>query len=170
MKPRVYLIIFLLVIPVQASLVAPLSIAGIRPDLPLAVLFIIGLLTGPAEATLAGIGIGLVQDIGSAGLIGFSGFTRGLAGLAAGFLGTRVLDIGNPAIVLFLAVVSLAEGIMISIFLQTTYGDVPFFSMLAGRLLPQALYTSLLGLLALRLISRKNVRETLKRRDHQKER
>ena len=71
--------------------------AGIKPDLALVVLFIIGLLTGPAEAALAGMGIGLLQDIGSASLLGFSGFTRGLVGLGAGLLGTRVLDIASPA-------------------------------------------------------------------------
>ena len=169
MKPRVYLVILLLIIPFQASLLNPLSLAGIKPDLALVVLFIIGLLTGPAEAALAGMGIGLVQDIGSASLLGFSGLTRGLVGLAAGLLGTRVLDIGSPTIVFFLAAFSLAEGILISLFLQVTYGAVPFFSMIAGRLLPQALYTSVLGLVLLQLVNRKDILAMLKRRNVQKE-
>jgi hypothetical protein len=54
MKPRIYFIILLLIIPVQASLLSPLSLAGIKPDLALAVLYIIGLLTSPGEAALAG--------------------------------------------------------------------------------------------------------------------
>jgi rod shape-determining protein MreD len=169
MRPRVYLGILLLILPFQASLLNPLSLAGIKPDLALVVVFIIGLLTGPAEAALAGMGIGLVQDIGSASLLGFSGFTRGLVGLAAGLLGTKVLDIGSPTIVLFLAAISLAEGVLISLFLQVTYGAVPFFSMIAGRLLPQALLSGILGLVVLRLINRKDVLAMLIRRNVQKE-
>src|SRR5208337_1712385 len=153
----------------QASLFNPVSIAGIKPDLALAVLFIIGLLTGPIEAALAGMGIGLLQDIGSASLLGFSGLTRGLVGLAAGLLGSRILDISNPLSVLFLAVFSLGEGLLISLFLQTTYGLVPFFSTIGGRLFPQAIYTSALCFLLLRLASQRNLLRLLKRRDIQKE-
>jgi rod shape-determining protein MreD len=169
MKPYVYALILLLIIPFQSTLLNPFSVFGIKPDLALAVLFIIGLFTGPVEAALAGICIGLVQDIGSASLFGFSGFTRGLVGLGAGLLGSRVLDISNPVIVLFLAIFSLIEGILISIFLQATYGAVPFFTMLAGRLVPQAIYTSLLCFLLLHLALKPDFRRLLKRRDIQKE-
>lgn len=169
MKPRVYGVVLLLIIPFQATLLGPLSLGEVKPDLALAVLFVIGLLTGPIEATLAGVGIGLIQDIGSASLIGFSGFTRGLAGLAAGLLGTRVLDIGSPAIALFLALFSFAEGVLIALFLQVTAGDVPFLSLMASRFLPQALYTSILGLVILRLINKRHILTMLKRRDLQKE-
>jgi len=169
MKPYVYFIIFVLVIPLQASLLNPVSIAGIKPDLALALIFIIGLMTGPIEAAMAGIGIGLLQDIGSASLFGFSGLTRGVVGLAAGVLGSRILDISNPLIVVFLTVFSLGEGLLISFFLQTTYGDVPFFSTIAGRLVPQAIYTSALCFMLLRLASQRNILRQLKRRDIQKE-
>jgi rod shape-determining protein MreD len=169
MKPRVYLMTLLLIIPVQASLFSPLSLAGIKPDLPLALIYIIGLLTGPTEASLAGMGIGLVQDIGSASLIGMNGFTRGLIGLGAGFLGRRVLDIASPSNVIFLAAFSLMEGLVISMFMQIFYGTVPFFSMFFTRMVPQALYTGLLGTLMLRFISNKNVATQLIRRSLQKE-
>jgi rod shape-determining protein MreD len=169
MKPRVYVMLFLLLIPFQASLIDKISLGGIKPDLALAVLFVIGLLTGPAEAAAAGMGIGLLQDIASASLIGFSGLTRGLVGLAAGLLGTRVIDSSSPAVVPFLALFSLAEGVLIMSFLQATDGAVPFFSLVIGRLLPQAIYTSLLGLLVLRLASRKKVLPMLKRHDIEKE-
>ncbi len=169
MKPRVYITVLLLIIPFQATLLGPFSLGGIKPDLALTVLFVIGLLTSPVEATLAGVGIGLVQDIGSASLIGFSGFTRGLTGLAVGILGTRVLDITSPAIVLFLALFSFAEGLLITFFLQVTYGDVPFFSLVGTRFLPQALYTGVLGVVVLRFVNKKGVVAMLKRRDLQKE-
>ena len=109
MKPRVYLIVLLLLLPLQASLFGPLSLGGITPDLGLAILYCIGLMTGPVEAALAGVAIGLTQDLGSASLIGFSGLTRGLVGLFAGFLGRRVLDIQSPSNIVFLLLFCLAE-------------------------------------------------------------
>jgi rod shape-determining protein MreD len=169
MKSLVYFTILLLIIPVQAVLFEPLSLGGIKPDLALALLYIIGLLTGPWEAALAGMAIGLVQDIGSASFIGFSGLTRGLIGLSAGLLGRRVLDFTSPSNSIFLAAFSLLEGICIAFFLQMFYGSVPFFSLMAGRILPQALYTGVLGAMLLRLLGSKNVMSALMRRTVQRE-
>lgn len=169
MKPLVYIAILLLIVPVQASLFAPVSLGGIKPDLPLALLYIIGLLTGPAEAALAGMAIGLVQDIGSMSFIGFSGLTRGLIGFSAGLLGRSVLDLTSPSNSLFLGVFSLLEGIVILSFLQIFSGSVPVFSLLAGSIVPRALYTGLLGAVLLRMIIRKDVLAVLVRRDILKE-
>jgi len=168
MKPLVYLAVLPLIIPLQASLLAPLSLGGIKPDLALALTFIIGLIAGPVEGAFAGIAIGLIQDIGSASLLGFTGLSQGIIGLLTGLLGRKVLDIESPTLVLFLVVFSLAEGVYISLFLQITSGAVPFFSVV-GRIVPQALYTGLLGFLMLHLVTKKKVLTVLTRRDVQKE-
>ena len=169
MKPRWYLVLLLLLIPVQAGLFNPLAMGGIKPDLGLAVIYIIGLLTGPTEATLAGMGIGLILDIGSAGFIGFTGITRGLVGLFAGLLGTRVLDVGSPSNGIFLTAFSLLEGLCIALFLQVYSGSVPFFSLFTARLIPQALYTGLLGVVLLHFISTRNIIPVLRRTGAPKE-
>jgi rod shape-determining protein MreD len=158
-----------LINPVQSSLLDPLSLGGIKPDLALAVLYIIGLLTGPTEAALAGMAIGLVQDVGSASFIGFSGLTRGLIGFSAGLLGRRVLDLTSRSNSVVLVAFSLLEGIFIAFFLQMFYGSIPVFTLMAGRILPQALYTGVLGAILLKLIVRKDVLPVLVRRDVQKE-
>lgn len=169
MKPRVYLMILLLIIPAQASLFSPFSLYGIKPDLSLALIYIIGLLTGPTEGALAGMGVGLVQDISSASLIGLGGFTSGLFGLCAGALGGRVLNIASPSNIIFLTVFCLMEGIVVSVFIQIFYGNVPFISTLFNLIVPQALYTGLLGTLMLRVLKDKNVTAMLLRRSLQKE-
>lgn len=169
MKPLAYFTILLLIIPVQASLIDSLSLGGIKPDLALVLLYIIGLLTGPTEAALAGMAIGLVQDVGSASFIGFSGLTRGLIGFSAGLLGRRVLDLASRSNSIFVAAFSLLEGIFIAFFLQMFYGSVPVVSLMAGRILPRALYTGVLGAVLLKLIVRKDVMSVLVRRDVQKE-
>ena len=169
MKPLVYFTILLLIIPVQAGLLEPLSLGGIKPDLALALLYIIGLLTGPREAALAGMAIGLVQDIGNASFIGFSGLTRGLIGLSAGLLGRRVLDLTSPSNSIFLAAFSLLEGIFSALLQQMFYGSVPLFSLIAGSILPQALYTGVLGAVLLKLTGSKKVLSALMRRTVQRE-
>lgn len=169
MKFGVYVVLFLLIIPFQASLLNPLSIAGIKPDLALILLYFIGLLTGPLEATLVGMCMGLLLDIGSASLIGLAGFTRGLVGLSASLLGRKVLDITSPSNGIFLAAFSLAEGICVALFLQLFYGDFSLLGLVVGRLLPQAIYTGILCVVLLRLITGKHVLSALKRHAVQEE-
>ncbi|MHB8845121.1 MAG: hypothetical protein ACYC7L_10295 [Nitrospirota bacterium] len=169
MKPRVYLIILLLLIPLQASLFGPLPLGGVTPDLGLAVLYCIGLMTGPVEAAFAGIAIGLVQDIGSASLIGFSGLTRGIVGLAIGFLGRRVLDIQSPSNIIFLVAFSLAEALLAAVFLDITYGTVPLAALFFGRMVPRAVTTAIAGYVILRLVTGRQALAWVKRRELQKE-
>lgn len=169
MKPHVYFLILLLIIPVQAGLLDLLSLGGIKPDLALVLVYIIGLLTGPAEAALFGMSIGLIQDIGSASFIGLSALTRGLIGFSAGQLGRRVLDLTSPSNSIFLAVFSILEGMCIALFLQLFTGSVPFFALAIDRILPQALYSGVLGAVLLQLLGNKGVIPALVRRDVQKE-
>ncbi len=169
MKPRVYVAVLLLIIPFQASLLGPLSLAGITPDLALVTVYIIGLLTSPREAAFAGVAVGLLQDINSASYLGLMGFLQGLIGLFAGFLGKRVLNVASMSNITFLGAFSLIESILLAVFIQIVYGSVPFFSMLFGSMLPRAFYTGLLGMLLLRLIAKKGVITALTRRTLERE-
>jgi len=169
MKPRMYLIVLLLLLPLQASLFGPLLLGGIAPDLGLAVLYCIGLLAGPVEAALAGVFIGLIQDVGSANLIGFSGLTRGVVGLFAGVLGKRVLDIQSPSNIVILFVFCLAESLLSALFLEITYGSVPLVGLFFGRMVPRAITTAVVGYAILRLITGKNSLAWMRRRELQKE-
>jgi rod shape-determining protein MreD len=169
MKPRVYFLFFLLAVPVQASLLNPLSLGGIKPDLVLSLLYGIGLLTGPVEAALAGMCVGLVQDVGTAGLLGLNAFTRGLIGLGAGLLGNRIFDRESPANFLFLSAFSLMEGVVIAVITQVFYGNMPILRQFFTFMIPQALSTGLLGALLLRFLMRKNIITLFIRRPLQKE-
>jgi rod shape-determining protein MreD len=169
MKPRFYIGVFLLLIPLQAGLLNHFSLGDIKPDLGLIVIFLVGLLTGPAEAALAGMGVGLLQDVGSAGILGLTGIAGGLAGLLAGMLGKKVLDIGSPSNALFLAGFSLLEGVVLALFLQLFYGSALFFRLLVVRVLPQALYTGLLGAAVLQILKSRKAVSWLTRRGVRKE-
>lgn len=169
MKLPVYFIALLLIVPVQASLLEPFSVGGIKPDLGLALLYGVALLTGPLEGALFGIALGLMQDIGSADLIGFTAFTRGLIGLLAGLLGRHLLDLVNPSNIMFIALLSMTDGLFTLFFLQFFYGSVPFFTLLFTRTLPLAVYTGVVGYVLIRILTSKKVLAVLKRRSLQKE-
>lgn len=169
MRYPVYAAILLLLLPVQAGLLAPLDNLGIWPDLGLAFVFIIGLLTGPGEAALAGVAVGLLQDIGSASLLGFTGLTRGLAGLAAGILGQRVLDVRSPSSSIFLFAFSIAESLVAAFFLEAIRGDMPVGGLFIRQMLPRAFFTALAGHGILRFATRRSVLALTRRRELQKE-
>jgi rod shape-determining protein MreD len=169
MKSRVYLILFLLLIPVQGSLLAPLAAFGLRPDLGLAVVYAIGLLTGPREALLAGTAVGLLLDIGSVSLIGFSGLTHGVVGFCTGLLGRRVLDVQSSSNVVFLALFSVAQYLLAAVFLDMTYGSFPVLSQFFRRMVPQALVTTAAGYFLLRYATRRPVLAWLRRRELEKD-
>ena len=168
MKPVVYLIVLLLLVPLQASLFAPLARLGLRPDLGLAVLFAIGLITGPIEGALAGIAIGLVLDLSSASFVGLSALVLGILGMCAGLLGKQVLDISNPSSAIFLAVFSIAQSMMIMVFLEMAYGSAPMWSLLFRRALPGAITTAVAGYFLLRFATRRRTLRLVLRRELQK--
>lgn len=169
MKSAVYLLMFLLIIPFQGALFNLVSIGGVKPDLSFALLYIIGLLTGPVEASLIGMSAGLLLDVASASFFGLMGFTRGLLALSASLLGRQVLDITSPSNGIFLAAFSLVEGLCLAFFLELCYGSMPFFALLFGHLLPQALYTAVLGVILLRFVGDKKLLSLLVRHRVQKE-
>lgn len=169
MKPRVYVILLLVIVPVQASILSSVSLRGVTPDAALAALYCIGLLTGPLEAAIAGMALGLLQDISSTSLIGFTGLLRGLIGLAAGFLGRHVLDISSLSNVLFITIFALAESATIALSLQVIQGSTPFFGTFFSHMVPGALLTGMFGYLVLQLVSRKGVLSALRRRAFLKE-
>ncbi len=75
----------------------------------------------------------------------------------------------SPSVTLFLVAAGILEGIFIALFLQTTSGAVPFFSLMTGRIVPQAFYTGLLGLGVLHMVKKKKVFAVIKRLDIKKE-
>lgn len=164
MKPLVYLVALLFLIPFQGSVLDLVPLGGIKPDAALALLYCIGLLAGPIEGAFAGMAVGLLQDIGSASLLGFSGFSRGLIGLGAGMLGRHVLDIASPSNIFFIVAFSAAEFVLTAVVLGVFYGALPFFGLFFSRMLPSAMLTGVLGYFMLRLISRKGAQAALLRR------
>lgn len=152
MKFWVYVLILIIILPLQSSILRPLAIFGFLPDIILVTVYIVGLLRGPREAVFLGMALGLLQDIHSGGLLGLTGFSRGIMGLLAGLLGRHVLNVASMSNLIFITGFSLIEGILISIFIRIFYGDLSFFTFLFNKLLPSAAYTGVIGAVLIRLL------------------
>src|SRR5205809_6947106 len=93
MKVLGYAWLILLLVPLQVVLVDRISLFGIRPDLPLVAVCLIGLYHGEIDALLAGIEIGFAQDLFSGGVHWGNLCLKPMHGLIAGIASPHVLNL-----------------------------------------------------------------------------
>jgi LytS/YehU family sensor histidine kinase len=112
MKFLFYLILLLLLVPLQTTLLPHLSLWNIKPDLGLVAAALVGLFAGELEGLLVGLAIGWVLNLFSAGELWLSLLTNGSVGLLAGFLGRQVSQVTSISLGVGLVMVSLASGLL----------------------------------------------------------
>jgi hypothetical protein len=115
MKFLFYLILVLLLVPLQTTLLPHLSVWNIKPDLGLVAAALIGLFVGELEGLLVGLTIGWVLSLFSAGELWLSLVTNGGVGLLAGFLGRQVSQVTSFSLGGMLLLVSLVSGLFAAI-------------------------------------------------------
>jgi hypothetical protein len=111
MKFLFYLILVMLLVPIQTTLLPHLSVWNIKPDLGLVAAALIGLFAGELEALLVGLTIGWILSLFSAGELWLSLLTNGGVGLLTGFLGRQVSQVTSFSLGGVLLLVSLASGL-----------------------------------------------------------
>jgi len=112
MKFLLYLILILLLVPLQTTLLPHLSVWNIKPDLGLVAAALAGLFAGELEGLLVGLAIGWVLSLYSAGELWLSLLTNGGAGLLAGYLGRQVSQVTSISLGVGLLLLSLASGLI----------------------------------------------------------
>ncbi len=75
-----YLLVFLLFLVTQTVFVPFIEIAGVRPDVLLIFLVIFGMKRERIVGTVSGFGIGLIQDLFTAGFLGANALVKTLTG------------------------------------------------------------------------------------------
>jgi hypothetical protein len=144
MKFLLYLILVLLLVPVQATLVPHVSVWNIKPDLGLVAAAFVGLFAGEMEGLLVGLAIGWVLSLFSAGEFWLSLLTNGGVGLLAGFLGRQVSQVTSISVGVGLLLVSLASGLLAAAnFKNLDLSQV--WRMVESIALPQACFDGLVG-------------------------
>lgn len=144
MKFLFYLILVLLLVPLQTTLLPHLSVWDIKPDLGLVAAAFVGLLAGELEGLLVGLAIGWVLNLFSAGELWLSLLTNGGVGLLAGFLGRQVSHVTSISLGVGLLLVSLASGLLAA--MNFKHLDVSQMGwMVESIVLPQACFDAVVG-------------------------
>ena len=154
MKVLGYAWLILLLVPLQVVLVDRISIFGVRPDLPLVAVCLIGLYHGEIDALLAGIAIGFAQDLFSGGVHWGNLCLKPMFGVIAGLASRNVLNLtGGFAFGLIMSLSVLSGTVM---YLLKAYSGPGASFFLAARdiILPQAGYDALVGLALFKLLQR----------------
>jgi hypothetical protein len=144
MKFLFYLILVLLLVPLQTTLLPHLSVWNIKPDLGLVAAALVGLFAGELEGLLVGLAIGWVLSLFSAGELLFSLFMTGGIGLLAGFLGRQVSHVTSISLGVGLLLVSLASGLLAA--MNFKHLDLSqMWWMVESIVLPQACFDAVVG-------------------------
>ena len=111
MKSLVWVLFILFLLAFQGSVLNPLVIHGIRPDLILITVYLLGILKGDIKGGLIGASLGFIMDILSAGPVYYNVFSKCFIGSLAGVIGRWIQ---NPGPVLHAGMIfaaSLLQGI-----------------------------------------------------------
>ncbi len=135
---------------VQAVLLGPLGIAGVRPDCFLLLVFFFSPRLRPELATLQGFCIGLCQDALSGGPLGLKAFTYSLLAFVTASLSHKLFTEKPLAQFWLLLMGTACAGALTVVLLSFFLG---MGATLPGLwvIVPEALYTAAVGFLLLRL-------------------
>jgi len=140
----IYLILVLLLVPLQTTLLPHLSVWNVKPDLGLVAAALVGIFAGELEGLLVGLAIGWVLSLFSAGELWLGLLTNGGVGLLAGFLGRQVSQMTSVTLGLGLLLVSLVSGVFAALNFQHLDGSQMWW-MIESVVFPQACFDGLVG-------------------------
>jgi rod shape-determining protein MreD len=141
-KKLIYLFVFLLIVPVQATLLPRFSFFGAVPDFGLIAVYLIGFRFGEMDGVLMGMSIGFVLDFFSVGVLGVNFLLRSAVGLGAGLLGRAFMDMTLPVNFAIVFLVSLVQDLVAYLLLNLVSELQGIFYLFGHSLLPRALYTA----------------------------
>ena len=144
MKFLFYLILVLLLVPLQTTLLPHLSVWNIKPDLGLVAAALVGLFAAELEGLLVGLAIGWVLSLFSAGELWLSLLTNGGVGLLAGFLGRQVSQVTAISLGAGVLLVSLASGLLAAMSFKG-FDMAQMWWMVQSIVFPQACFDGVMG-------------------------
>lgn len=139
----VWLIVFVIL---QPTLMQWIGIFGISPNAYLVFVVATAFACGKSTAACVGAIFGLIYDFTVGRAIGISGLMFMYIGLATGFAEERFLSNSGAvttAVVTF--IMSFVYGIVYYIVYATVWGDMGFWYAIGRVILPECLYTAVLG-------------------------
>ena len=159
MKWRYRILIFLFFLPVQALFLEYFRFWGIKADLALVVIYLMGLFYGRTAGLLWGLTFGALLDLFSVGILGVDFGLKAIMGLLAGVLGKSLLNltfVANMGIVFAFSVLHDIAGVLFFRGIEPD-GMGGLFLFFRDEVLPRGIYNSLLAA-AFFVIFFKNIR------------
>ncbi|MEO6306747.1 MAG: hypothetical protein ABIO96_05205 [Nitrospiraceae bacterium] len=154
MKFLFYIILMLLLVPLQTTLLPHLSVWNIKPDLGLVAAALVGLFAAELEGLLVGLAIGWVLSLFSAGELWLSLLTNGGVGLLAGFLVRQVSQVTAISLGAGLLLVSLVSGLLAAMSFKD-FDMSQMWWMVQSIVFPQACFDGVMGAGLYWLLSRR---------------
>lgn len=154
MRNLFYAALVLLIVPLQVVLFDRISVAGIRPDLTLVAVCLIGLHAGEVEGIAMGVALGFTQDLLSGGVYWINFCLKPVLGLLAGLASRNLVNLTWTFAFALLFAFSLFSGAVMFLLKSLTGPGTDFLVAAQGIILPQACYDAVIGLTILKLIQR----------------
>lgn len=144
MKPLLYALLVMLLVPLQTTLLPHVSVWNVKPDLGLVAASLVGVLAAELEGLFVGLAIGWVLNLYSAGELWLSLLTYGGVGLVAGFLGRQVSHVTAISLGIGLLLASVASGLVAAMSAKI-FDMSQMWWMIESIVLPQACYDAVVG-------------------------
>ena len=138
----------------QAGLAPYLAIGGVVPNFLLLVVVTLALVEGPVAGCSTGFACGLLFDLLGAGPVGPMVLVLTVTGYLAGLLHENMFAEGWLLPISVLGVAALGSEIAYGLLLDLLGGGGPVFVTFITRILPAAVYNTVLGLLVFPLLAR----------------
>ncbi|HEY5595271.1 MAG TPA: rod shape-determining protein MreD [Nitrospiria bacterium] len=140
-----YVLIVLLLVPVQTTWLNEISLHAVKPDLALLLVYFTGFYAGEINGLLAGWVVGALMDLFSGGPFGLKIATLAVAGLLSGLLGRFFLNTTATLTMGMVFLLSALDGILVFSFHQWVLGGIEFAEAVRWTILPEALYNMAAG-------------------------
>jgi cell shape-determining protein MreD len=144
MKTLVYAVLLVGLVPIQSVLMPHLSVWGLKPDLGLIVVCLIGLFGGELEGLLVGLALGWIMSLFSAEDLGLSMVLKGAMGYVAGLAGKQVANLTPVVLVVGLLAISCLAGLFTALSLRLNEEQDLWWA-LRAVVLPQACFNAAVG-------------------------
>ncbi|MFQ5990846.1 MAG: hypothetical protein ACE5NA_00280 [Nitrospiraceae bacterium] len=145
MKQALFAGLVLGLVPIQSTVLQHASIGGIRPDLCLIAVCLVGFLTGELSGMMLGLALGFVQELFSAGELWLSMVTKGMVGFLAGVVSRYLANATYAAVFATMMGMSLYSGLVFLVAERGSAGWLEMFSTVRFIVLPQAAFDAALG-------------------------
>ena len=144
MKALLYAALIAGLVPIQAVMVPHLSVWGVKPDMGLIVVCLIGLFAGELEGLLVGLALGWVMSLFSAEDLTTSIVLKGGVGYVAGLAGKQVAHLTPVVLVMGLLATSCLAGIFAAFSLKL-HEEQGLWLAIRTVVLPQACFNAVVG-------------------------